>query len=633
MPIWGEHCVLARLVNDERVASLLRRLGTVSGTALELRDVAGRLVAAAGEVPAGRVPDAVHHLKLGLVVEGEVRAFVTSAGANAVETAQLVAEFVSAWVHQVTNPGEAPVALAHERLAAALDSSTDAIWDWDLTTDTTYYSARWYEMLGYAPGALGATLETWSSLTDPDDARATMAKVQRAVETGEPYASEFRMRHADGSQRWILARGRVSARDASGKATRISGVNTDITERKQQEAERERLASALRQSEKLSAIGQLAGGIAHDFNNQLTAIIGAAESLATTVSTEDDRELVADILTASTRSADLTRKLLAFSRRGQVREAPVDVHGVVSEVMAVLKRSVDRRIALRVDLEAARCIVKGDSSALQNALLNLALNARDAMPSGGTLTLRSRTVRVTEEDRFAFPNLSPGNYLQVQVSDTGTGMTREVQDRLFEPFFTTKPAGSGTGMGLASVYGTVTAHHGTVQVETAPGRGSTFRVFLPLGEAGLIPRAPAVRVLPPVAPCRVLVVDDEPLVRERFERTLTAMGHRVESARGGWEAIDRFSATREGFDVVFLDVMMPDLNGRDVLVALRQLSKRVRVVVTSGFAQEGDVQAMLEQGARVFLQKPFLKAALVQALAEAMAPGEATRPGPELEAR
>lgn len=615
--------MLARLANDERIVSAARQVAALLGgaTTLEVRDAAGRQLTVTGPLPSGPV-GASAAVQVGLAVEGEVRAW----GAEAMTAARVLAELISGLLLKAADPSEAPLTLAHQRLIAALESSSDAAWDWDLTTDTTYFSPRWFDMLGLVPGVLPPGVERWTSLIEPEDAPRAIAELNAAVKTGERWVAEFRVRHSDGSQRWILGRGRVSARDVTGRPTRMSGVSTDITERKAQEVERERLSVALRQAEKLSAIGQLAGGIAHDFNNQLTAILGAAEVLSGTAKTEDERELIADIITATTRSADLTRKLLAFSRRGQLRDAVVDVHGVVHEVAAIVRRSVDRRITVRVDLDAGRHLVRGDASELQNALLNLSLNARDAMPSGGTLTIGTRTLRVTDEDRAAFPNLERGDYLRVHVTDTGTGMTREVQDRLFEPFFTTKPVGRGTGMGLASVYGTVTSHKGSVQVETAPGRGSTFRVFLPLIEASLPrPSSPSVAVAP-IAPCRVLVVDDEPLVRERLERTLKGMGHRVESARGGWEAIDRFSATREGFDVVFLDVVMPDLNGRDVLQALRQLTPTVRVVVTSGFAQEGDVQAMLDAGAQAFLQKPFLTSALMQTLSEALGPSPRASP-------
>jgi len=483
-------------------------------------------------------------------------------------------------------------------------------------------------MVGLPDGSLPGTHESWMSLVDPEDLKGLQATLHQAIASGATYQAEFRLRHADGTPRWVLSRGRVSARDVSGQATRLSGINAEITERKHHEEERRRLESALRQSEKLSAIGQLAGGIAHDFNNQLTAILGAAEVLGTSARSRDEQELVADILTAANRSAELTRKLLMFSRRANLPVAQVDLHQVIEEVAGVFRRSVDRRISLQLRLDATRHLVVGDASALSNALLNLALNGRDAMPTGGTLTFRTATTRVSPEGHLATPGLPEGAYVQVEVTDTGTGMSREVQARLFEPFFTTKPVGKGTGMGLASVYGAVTAHKGAIAVESSPARGSTFRVFLPLAVQTwpTPPTLEAPRPPAPARPCRLLVIDDDALVRHRFERALQALGHAVTTARGGWDGIDRFSGAPAGFDAVVLDVMMPDLSGREVLTSLLQLDPAARVIVTSGFARDGEVQGMLDAGARVFLQKPFTREALIRAVEQAVGDGPVDPP-------
>jgi PAS domain S-box-containing protein len=611
--------VLARLLTDERLVSVVLRMAAVTDTCIEAVDSRGVPVTVSAPPPP-RPPEGRCAVQVGPVHAGEVRVWSAGGPGRAREVAELVGSHLSAVLagRQAAESGS-PLAQAHERLALALDASPDALWDWDLETQDMDLSPRWFEMIGAAPGSLPGTYETWMSRVAPEDLKGLQAALNEAIESGATYRAEFRLRHEDGGLRWVLSRGRVSARDGAGQATRVSGINADITERKQQDEERRRLESALRQSEKLSAIGQLAGGIAHDFNNQLTAILGAAEVLGATARDKEDQELVADILTAGNRSAELTRKLLLFSRRANLPEAEVDLHQVLEEVAAVFRRSVDRRITLALELEATRHAVVGDASALSNGLLNLALNGRDAMPSGGTLTFRTRNLRLGEGERGSPTTLPPGAYVEVAVIDTGTGMSREVQARLFEPFFTTKPPGKGTGMGLASFYGAVIAHKGAIAVESAPARGSTFRVHLPLA-VPTWPTPPTLEAAPahPLPPARVLVIDDDALVRHRFERSLQALGHTVTSARGGWDGIDRFSGAPARFEAVVLDVMMPDLSGRDVLASLLQLDPTARVIVTSGFARDGEVQAMLDAGACAFLQKPFTREALIAALGQAL---------------
>jgi CheY-like chemotaxis protein len=263
--------------------------------------------------------------------------------------------------------------------------------------------------------------------------------------------------------------------------------------------------------------------------------------------------------------------------------------------------------------------VLGDSTELQNALLNLALNARDAMgpEKGGKLILETQHAWATSEDSGALHGLAPGRYLVVAVTDTGTGMSREVQARLFEPFFTTKPPGQGTGMGLASVYGTAQAHGGSVSVSSEQGKGSTFSVYLPLAPDGQAPRQSSFERLPALTPRHVLVIDDEALVREQLGRALRSLGNTVEFAESGEQGLLRFRTAARPFDLVVLDVVMPGLSGRETYAALRAVDPAVRVIVASGYALDGDIQAIIDAGARAFLQKPFLKASLVRAVLDA----------------
>lgn len=608
----GEPIIRERL---QRFVDLMQRVVPLR---FHVTDAQGGTLAGA---PEGCAPVAEAPVVVGLVVAGRVSAFATGTAEPGPlrGVAEAVAEYTVGLMAWSAEAGAAGLAVARleERLRLALQATTDAIWDWDLSTNQTYYSPRWYEMLGYEPGAFPPTFASWAAMTDPEDVERTVTVVNAAVARGEGYESEFRMRHADGSWRVILGRGRVSARDAAGKPIRMSGTNSDITAVREAEQERQRLEAALLQREKLSAIGQLAGGVAHDFNNQLTTVLGCAELLMAEEQVPEKRELVADILAAAMRSADLTRKLLSFSRQGKIQRSDVDVHALVAEVVGVLRRSIDRRIRIETRLEAPSPVVKGDAADLQNALLNLALNARDAMPTGGVLTFQTENAVVGNHASSA-EDLAPGRYLVLSVIDTGHGISPEVRSRLFEPFFTTKHAGQGTGMGLPSVYGTARAHQGAIRVASEVGQGSVFSLHLPAVERGTpVARRPS--EIPGVPPCRVLVVDDEPLVREQLARSLRSMGHEVDLFARGADGIARLRKAPQAYEVAIVDVSMPEMSGRETLASMRQVAPGVRFIVASGFAQQGEVQTALDEGAAAFLAKPFFRAALAQALAQALA--------------
>lgn len=612
--------MLEDIVHKARLSRFVELIDATFDVRVQVCNAAGKVVAGVKETQ-GEPLAAQAHVVVGLMTAGRVLAYSNKAvDPRLQEFIEAVADLAAVLASFSAEAGAKSVAVARteERLRLALEATTDAIWDWDLTTNRTYYSPRWYQMLGYEPGAFDASFETWAAMTDPQDVESTVAVVNAAVARGEGYVSEFRMRHADGRWRTIVGRGRVSARDANGRPIRMSGTNTDVTSQREAETERLRLEGALRQREKLSAIGQLAGGVAHDFNNQLTTVLGSAELLVESVTNPLDRELVQDILAAATRSAELTRKLLSFSRQGQVQRSEIDVHALINEVVGMLRRSIDRRIRLEADLRASYFVVKGDAAELQNAILNLALNARDAMSEGGVLTFKTHNVFFGANDRDQLSDLSEAQYLVVGVADTGHGMSPEVQARLFEPFFTTKPAGVGTGMGLASVYGTVKAHQGAVRVTTAVDKGSEFLVYLPVTEQNTAVRVRRTSEVPDVPPCRVLVVDDEPLVREQFARSLRSLGHLAEVASGGGMGLARLIEARHAFDVAIVDVSMPDMGGRETIAAMRKVAPHLRFIVTSGFAVQGEVQATLDEGARAFIPKPFFRSTLAHALAEAL---------------
>ena len=386
--------------------------------------------------------------------------------------------------------------------------------------------------------------------------------------------------------------------------------------------ERKELELRLRQAEKMEAIGQLAGGIAHDFNNQLMGIMGYADLLSREVAEDPDlAELVHNILLSVTRSAELTAQLLAFSRKGKYLSEPVDLHQIVREVASILAHSIDKRIKVSHELQAARSHTIGDQSQLQSAVLNLALNARDAMPDGGTLMFTSENVELDAsfQCEHGFP-ITAGNFVKLTVTDTGTGMTAEVQRRMFEPFFTTKAKGKGTGLGLAAVYGTVKNHRGAIRIHSKPLMGSRLELFLPVGSETLeIHRPREVDDARARYSAKIMVVEDEPQLRDVARRMLESLGYTVTTFASGDQAVSYFKAHHANVDLVILDMVMPVMSGRETFRLLREIEPNVKALLASGYSLDGDAQAILDDGVIGFIQKPYGRKELDEFLRKALA--------------
>jgi len=391
-----------------------------------------------------------------------------------------------------------------------------------------------------------------------------------------------------------------------------------ITERKEAEAQRDQLEEQLRQAQKMEAVGQLAGGIAHDFNNILAAIMGNAELLKMDPPSDGQQTQFADeIIKGAARAADLTRQLLAFARKGKWRVVPADVHEIVDQTVAILSHSIDRRIEIRLKLNASPHTVTGDPAQLENALLNLGVNARDAMPDGGVLTYATRNVTLTDVDCQQHPyELSPGEFIEIRVSDTGVGMDNRTRQRIFEPFFTTKDIGKGTGLGLAGVYGCVRSHEGSISASSSPGRGAEFTILLPSAE---IETETAAQPPPHSAPTKgtghILVVDDEQSLREFMRTTMRHLGYEVSLCSEGAEAVEYYRKHHREIDLVILDLIMPQMSGQDAFREMKKIDPGVRVLVASGFSGNQAISEMLKEGALALLSKPFKISELSEAAA------------------
>lgn len=384
----------------------------------------------------------------------------------------------------------------------------------------------------------------------------------------------------------------------------ILSMIVDITEEK-------RLEEQLRQSQKMEVMGQLAGGVAHDFNNLLSGIMGNAELLA--IYLKDDSPLkkyAVSIIKGAEIAAGLTKKLLAFSRKTQMVSRPIDIHEPIRAAIALLERSIDKRISIETDFKSCSPIVTGDINLLQNVFINLAVNARDAMPDGGRIVFT--TLDITLDDAFCKSlnyAVEPGKFVEIDIADTGLGISPEIISKIFEPFFTTKDIGKGTGLGLSAVYGSVKEHHGAISVHSEKGAGTIFKIYLPSAKSGEYPRAKQQEETVMGRGC-ILVVDDEDAVRSTAAELLLSIGYNVLTACDGREAMEIFTKEKNEITAVFLDMVMPGITGIEAFRLLKQIDPDVKVVFTSGLTQEINLLDKNDLGSYQFIQKPYKLAEL-----------------------
>jgi PAS domain S-box-containing protein len=433
---------------------------------------------------------------------------------------------------------------------------------------------------------------------------------QRILATGKviEVAGDIVLVSRNGTEHLIADSG-ASIRSDSGESMGVVLVFRDVT---QEHA----LQEQLQQSQKMDAIGQLAGGVAHDFNNMLGGIMGAAELLEDYLVDDPQAEkLHRMIMSSSERAAALTGKLLAFARKEPDDSGVVDMHKAINDTIGLLQRTLSRQIELNVDLSAPESQVVGNISQLQNSILNLGINASHAMPDGGTIFISTRAVNLEAEYcEASLFELKPGPYLEVEVRDTGRGIAPEVLPHIFEPFFTTKKTGQGTGLGLSVAYGTIRRHHGSITVRSEPDAGTAFTILLPLSKETVtqIEAPPEESVS---GHGRILVADDESVVRFALSSVLEKLGYEVTLAENGKQALDIYRQDPHSFDLVILDMIMPEMNGRECFHALRKLNPEVRVVISSGFSREADMQELNACGLNGYIRKPYRSAALSQLVA------------------
>jgi two-component system cell cycle sensor histidine kinase/response regulator CckA len=472
----------------------------------------------------------------------------------------------------------------------------------DLTWGITWTSDNLPEILGYSPAAaLGK--DWWLGNIHPEDREKVVAQFQADLPSQERSTYEYRFLHGDGSYRWTRGELRL-IRDKAGKTVEVIGSWSDITERKN-------LEDQFRQAQKMEAVGRLAGGVAHDFNNMLTIINGYGELVLAKLAAADPcRALVREIVAAGDRAAGLTRQLLTFSRKAIIEPRILDLTSVVVDVDKMLRHILGEDIQLIVIRDSELCTVKADSGQMEQVMMNLAVNARDAMPRGGRLTVEVRNVELDEAYVREHLDARPGPHVLLAVSDTGCGMDRATMTRIFEPFFSTKGE-NGTGLGLATVHGIVKQSGGHVGVYSEVGHGTSFKVYLPRLDQEAPPEGP--RTEPASMPRgseTVLLVEDEDGVRALSREVLQGFGYIVLEARDGAESIRIAEQHKGQIDLLLTDVVMPRMSGREVAERLEGMYAGMKVLFLSGYTDDAVVRHGILQAEVAFLQKPFTPATL-----------------------
>jgi PAS domain S-box-containing protein len=527
---------------------------------------------------------------------------------------------------------------SNQRLDLALEVADLGLVDWDVEGDRLMLDRRCREILGLPEDDAEYARDLLDRLVHPDDLEGLCDAYRRhAADDTDELEDEHRILLGEGAERWVSTRARIVERAGDGAAERLVGIVQDMTARRLASEEREGLERRLRQAEKMESIGRLAAGIAHDFNNLLTVIDGYGELLSIGVGEDPSHKKYVDgIREASARAARMTRQLLTFSRNQLVRFEIVDLGRTLDSTRQILSALLPEIIDLTITVDDRLWRICADPTQVEQVLINLALNARDAMTEGGRLAIILHNERLTKGRALGDAELESGDYVCLRVDDTGAGMNEEVRTRLFEPFFTTKRAGQGTGLGLSTVYGIVKQCGGAIAVDSAPGAGTRFTILLPRARGEAASGAPSGAIaLPVMAPARVLLVEDDSLVRTMVATALSERGHRVFETQNPREALARLSGIGE-IDLLLTDVILPQMSGVDLAVKVERVHPKIKVLFISGYPDQAICTEQTLDETHDLLAKPFSVAELirrVQKLLDHGKPDKVTQAGDRFQKR
>ena len=508
---------------------------------------------------------------------------------------------------------EAALRASEAMMAAAQRIAHIGSWEMELVhekpgANSLRWSAEMFRIAGFEPGTVDVTNELFFQLAHPDDHAAIRQAMTTAIREHQPYSIVHRLVRPDGQVRVVQQEAHVFFDEADGRPLKIVGTAHDITEHKS-------LEQQFLRAQRMESIGTLAGGIAHDLNNVLAPIMMSIDLLKLKESDPTRMNILSTIETSVKRGADMVKQVLYFARGVAGEQVVVQVGYQLHEIEKIAQDTFPKNIRLISAIPADLWTVQGDATHLHQVLLNLCVNARDAMPHGGTLALTASNMMLDEHYVGMNPEASPGPHVLIQVEDTGTGIPPAVLDRIFEPFFTTKELGKGTGLGLSTTLGIVKSHGGFIRVHSEAGMGAKFSVYLPAQTVTeTAHEAPAPVELPRGHGELILVIDDETAVRQITRHTLEAFGYRVLLAADGTEAVALFASRMQEVAAVLTDMMMPVMDGPMTIMVLRRMQPQVRILAASGLGTSGMVDKAASSGVRHFLPKPYTAEVMLQAL-------------------
>jgi two-component system, cell cycle sensor histidine kinase and response regulator CckA len=528
----------------------------------------------------------------------------------------------SIWVLQdIASRKQAEAALleSQARLDAAQEQAHIGSWEHGPGPETGFWSSEMFRLLGLPPSPVPPPLSEFLAMIHPDDRDRFLSMDREARQTDEICSVEFRSAPDRGPPRTFASTMRAR-RDSSGKLLRMAGTLQDVTERRRVQREQERLQEQLQQAVKMEAVGRLAGGVAHDFNNLLTVIAGNVDLAKMEISPTDPlRQYLDQVSTSASSAAELTRQLLAFSRRQMIEPRVLDLNEIIGALRKMLGRLIGEDITMETVLAPELGAVKADAGQIDQVIVNLAVNARDAMPKGGRLVIETANVEIDQAWCELHPGLKPGRFVMLAVSDTGHGMSREVRARIFEPFFTTKPKGRGTGLGLAMIFSVVSQAGGAIDVYSEVGHGTVFKIYLPRVDEPLDTLGGK---LVDSAPARgdelVLLVEDDPSVRELSTTFLRRQGYRVVVSQNGSEALAYAEKNHGPIDILLTDVVLPGMNGRELAERIRLLHPETAVLFASGYTEDTILRTGVMSDRFHFITKPYSLQAIAHKVREVL---------------
>jgi PAS domain S-box-containing protein len=503
------------------------------------------------------------------------------------------------------------------QLAQAQHIARMGSWEWDLVENKVAFSEETQRLYARKPEENGLPMERCLERVHPDDLPRVNKVMTEALQNRQSFVCDHRVVLPDGTERVMQGRGELLL-NGQGEPIRMYGIVQDITEAKRAAEALQRSEEQLRQSQKMEAVGRLAGGVAHDFNNLLT-VIGGYCSLSIRQIDEGHplQKSIAEIQKASERAAALTSQLLAFSRKQVLQPRVLQLNEVVHGMEKMLRRLIGEDVELSTAFDSSLGHVKADPGQLEQVIMNLAVNARDAMPRGGKLTISTANVTIDQKSNFRNRTLDVGEYVQLAITDNGVGMTEEIKSHLFEPFFTTKGLGKGTGLGLATCYGIICQSNGDIRVYSEPNCGTTFKIYLPRTDAKLEPAASTEFERLPVGSESILVVEDDASVRRLAVIILRERGYKVLESSNAFEALELIRKS-PGFDLVITDVIMPQMSGKDLYDQIKSQLPQTRVLLMSGYTDDALAHHGVLDERISFLEKPFSPSRLARKVREVL---------------